>query len=97
MRSQQIEAAMNKALALDDALAEAYNTKAGVSISYYRDWPTAERAFKRSIALNPNFAEAHRHYAVCLVGFGRSEPALRPAVRRFGGVDGLRAVADSSL
>jgi TolB-like protein len=84
------EAAMNKALELDDTLAEIYNTKAGISFIYYRDWPAAERAFKRSIELNPDFAEAHHHYGLCLASYGRTEEALA-ASRRALQLDSLSA------
>ena len=70
------EAAANKALAFDDTLSEAYNALAGVKLYYYRDWPAAERAFRRGIELNPNSAEIRHHYAFNLVQFGRNEEAL---------------------
>src|SRR5437870_341646 len=70
------EAAANKALAIDDTRAETYNPLAAVKVYYYRDWPAAERDFRRGIELNPNYAEIHLHYAVCLVRFGRGEEAL---------------------
>jgi TolB-like protein len=70
------EAAVNKALALDGMLAEAYNPLAAIKLNYYRDWAAAERAFRRGIELNPKFAEIHTHYALCLVSFGRNEEAL---------------------
>jgi tetratricopeptide (TPR) repeat protein len=85
----QHEAAQNKALALDDAFAEVYNSKAGISLYYHRDWPTAERAFKRSIELNPNYAEARFHYAICLALFGRTEEAMAE-MRRALQLDPLR-------
>jgi serine/threonine-protein kinase len=69
-------AVMEKALALDDTLADVYNTKAGISFYCDRDWPAAERAFKHAIELNPNFAEVHHHYGLCLVSYGRTEEAL---------------------
>ena len=70
------EAAANKAVALDDTLAEPYNTLAAVMLSYHRDWPAAERHFRRGLELNPNQAEIHVHYGYCLVIFGRNEEAL---------------------
>ena len=70
------EAAANKALALDETLAESYNPLAAVKLYYYRDWPAAERYFRRGIELDPNFAEIHNHYALCLYLFGRNEEAL---------------------
>jgi serine/threonine-protein kinase len=70
------EAAVNKALALDETLAESYNPLAAVKLYYHRDWPAAERYFRRGIELDPNFAEIHNHYALCLYLFGRNEEAL---------------------
>jgi serine/threonine-protein kinase len=70
------EAEANKALALDETLAESYNPLAAVKLYYYRDWPAAERYFRRGIELDPNFAEIHNHYGLCLFLFGRNEEAL---------------------
>lgn len=70
------EAAAKKALALNAELGEAYNGLAGVEMNYYRDWPAAERAFRRGIALVPNFAVIRHHYAQCLITAGRSEEAI---------------------
>jgi TolB-like protein/Tfp pilus assembly protein PilF len=75
------EAAANKALALDDKLAEAYNPLAAVQLYLYRDWAAAERAFRRGIELNPNFPETHHHYALCLTLFERHEEALSEVKR----------------
>src|SRR5213075_2299888 len=65
-----------KALELDSALGEAYNPLASDKLYYHRDWPAAERDFRRGLELSPNFAEMHAHYAMCLVLFGRNEEAL---------------------
>ncbi len=70
------EAAVNKALALDDTLPDAYNALAGVTLYYHDDWAKAERELKRAIELNANYPEAHSHYATNLLDFGRSEEAL---------------------
>lgn len=70
------EAEVNKALALDDTLAEAYNPRASFHLYYQRDWPAAERDFRRGAALNPNFAELRVHYALSLAIFGRTREAL---------------------
>ena len=61
---------------LDPALGEAYNPLASDKLYYHRDWPAAERDFRRGLELSPNFAEMHAHYAFCLVLFGRNEEAL---------------------
>src|SRR5436305_3224266 len=65
-----------KALDLDPTLGEAYNSLASDKLYYHRDWPAAERDFRRGLELSPNFAEMHAHYAFCLVLFGRNEEAL---------------------
>ncbi len=70
------EAAVTKALELDDTLADAYNPLAGVQLYYYRDWPAAERSFRRGLELNPNSVDVHNHYANCLYLFGRNEESL---------------------
>jgi adenylate cyclase len=65
-----------KALQLDPTLGEAYNSLAADKLYVHRDWPGAERDFRRGLELSPNFAEMHAHYAFCLVLFGRNEEAL---------------------
>ncbi|MCA1622782.1 MAG: protein kinase [Acidobacteria bacterium] len=70
------EAAVNKALAIDDKLPDAYNALAGVTLYYHDDWARTEGELRRAIELNPNYAEARSHYAANLLDFGRSEEAL---------------------
>jgi adenylate cyclase len=65
-----------KALALDENLAEAYHFRAAIKLYYYRDWPAAERAFHRSVELDPNSGETPDHYSFCLAFFGRNQEAL---------------------
>src|SRR5262249_52825662 len=52
-------AAATKALALDDALAEAHAAMGHIKLNYDWDWLGAEREFQRAIELNPNYATAH--------------------------------------
>jgi TolB-like protein/Tfp pilus assembly protein PilF len=72
-----------KALELDPTLGEAYNSLASDKLYVHRDWPGAERNFRRGLELSPNFAEMHAHYAFCLVLFGRNEEALAEMRRAF--------------
>jgi tetratricopeptide (TPR) repeat protein len=72
---QRAEAAARKALELDDALAETYNSLSGVQLYYHHDWTAAEASFKKGIELNPASAEVRHHYSMCLVLFGRNEEA----------------------
>jgi TolB-like protein/Flp pilus assembly protein TadD/tRNA A-37 threonylcarbamoyl transferase component Bud32 len=71
------KAAAVKALELDQSLAEAHTSMAGVLEDYDRDWASAEREFKRAIELNPNYATAHHWYALALALMGRGEEAVR--------------------
>ena len=66
----------NKALELDPTLGEAYNPLAAAKLYYYRDWPAAERDFRRGLELSPNFAEMHAHYSICLLLFSRNQEAF---------------------
>jgi len=75
------EAAARKALALDDTLAEAHASLAGVLYRYDWDWEGAEREFRLSLELEPNYAEGHRAYAVYLMTVRRHEEALAEAQR----------------
>jgi TolB-like protein/DNA-binding winged helix-turn-helix (wHTH) protein/Tfp pilus assembly protein PilF len=59
-------AAAEKALELDDSLAEAHTSLAQVHESYEWNWAEAEREYKRAIELNPNYPTAHQWYAMFL-------------------------------
>jgi serine/threonine protein kinase/Tfp pilus assembly protein PilF len=65
-----------KALELDGALSEAYNSLAWSKMVYDWDWEGAEMEFRRAIDLNPDYANAHHWYAIYLAWMGRSEEAL---------------------
>ena len=75
------EAAARKALALDDTLAEAHVSLAGVLYRYHWDWEAAEREFRRGLELEPSDAEGHRAYAIYLLVVRRHEEALAEARR----------------
>ncbi|MFN2516591.1 MAG: protein kinase [Pyrinomonadaceae bacterium] len=75
------KAAALKALEIDDTLAEAHASLAHVKYYYDRDWPAAEREFKRAIELNPNYPLAHHWYAVYLMSAGRMDEALAQSKR----------------
>jgi TolB-like protein/Tfp pilus assembly protein PilF len=70
------EAALTRALALDDSDAESYNILAGIQLYYHRDWLAAERSFRKGIDLNVNSSQLHHHYARCLYLFGRNDEAI---------------------
>jgi tetratricopeptide (TPR) repeat protein len=75
------ETAARKALALDDTLAEAHVSLAGVLYRYHWDWEAAEREFRLGLELEPSYAEGHRAYAIYLMIVRRHEEALAEARR----------------
>jgi len=70
------EAAISKALLLDDRLAEAHTGLAALKLICYRDWAGAERAARRGIALSPGFDEVHYVLSFCLLAAGRFDQAI---------------------
>ena len=65
-----------KALAMDDASAEAHRALANVKFLYDWDFDGADREFQTALQLNPNFVEAHNDYAGFLNAMGKPEAAL---------------------
>jgi TolB-like protein len=57
------KAAAEKALAIDDTLAETHTTLAYVKYTYEWDWEGAEREFNRAIELDPNYSTARHWYS----------------------------------
>lgn len=70
-----------KALALDDTLAEAHNARGAYDLFYGWDWIVAERELKRALELNPNFGMAHDLYGQFLSGMGRHDEAIAENTR----------------
>lgn len=77
----QAKAAAERALELDDTLAEAHSSLTYPLIHYDFDWLRAERAYKRAIKLNPNYATAHHWYALYLIKLARSRESLQEIQR----------------
>jgi tetratricopeptide (TPR) repeat protein len=65
-----------KALSLDENLAEAQAALAHVRFWYEWDWEGAERGFRRSIELNPEYATAHLWYSLLLAAMERFDEAF---------------------
>ncbi|HEY7679285.1 MAG TPA: protein kinase, partial [Terriglobia bacterium] len=65
--------AANKALEIDETLAEAHATLGMIEWGSEWDFAAAEREFKRAIELRPSYAYAHQWYGMLLGGLGRLE------------------------
>lgn len=71
--------AASKAIELDPMLADAYASLGFVKYWYDWDWKGAEELYRRSIALNPNYARTHSFFSALLSGEGRHAEALEQA------------------
>lgn len=65
-----------KALELDENLPEAYAVL-GTIYEYEWDWEKSERAYKRSLELNPNYSIGHEYYAHLLINTRRKAEARK--------------------
>jgi len=75
-------AAATNALAIDSTLAEAHASLAHVTVNYDWEWSNAEREFRLSIELKPDYATAHQWYAIhYLTPTGQSEEAVQEMKR----------------
>jgi serine/threonine-protein kinase len=74
------KAAAQKALELDDSLAEAHTSLATIYHNEW-NWQGAEREFKRAIEVNPNYATAHHWYSIYLATVARFDEAVQEASR----------------
>ena len=70
------KAAVTKALALDDNLSEAHTSLAFIQDLYDWDWASAEKEYKRALALNPGYATAHHWYGWHLIVMGRNDEGI---------------------
>jgi len=68
-------AAAEQALKLDEGLASAHVALAKIRWKYEFDFPAAEQALARAVALDPNSAVAHESYFDLLSAMGRHEEA----------------------
>jgi serine/threonine-protein kinase len=73
--------AINKALELDNRLAEAHTTLAYRTTHHEWDWSTAEAQFKYALELNPNYAVCHHWYSHFLTALGRTQESLSASRR----------------
>jgi tetratricopeptide (TPR) repeat protein len=75
--------AAEKAVALDDDLAEAHASLAFIKFHFERDYRGSEDEFRRAVNLKPNYATAHQWYAFLLSAQARHTEAI--AVMRHAG------------
>jgi len=77
----QAKLAVQRALEIDDSLAEAQLSSASVSFFYDWDWLETERALKRAIEMNPSYSTAHQTYGLYLSAMGRFDESFEKLQR----------------
>ncbi|MDQ3064523.1 MAG: winged helix-turn-helix domain-containing protein [Acidobacteriota bacterium] len=88
------KAAAQKAIELDDTLAEAHASLGQNNFWYDWDWSAAENQYRRALELNPNSAASHINYAHLLSNTGRHDEALTE-VKRARELDPLSLVTNA--
>ncbi|HEX3187411.1 MAG TPA: protein kinase, partial [Pyrinomonadaceae bacterium] len=89
--------AAERALELDDTLAEAHASLAYCLANYDWNWPRAEREFRRALELKPNYSVAHHWYGfLYLASMGRLDEAIA-ALRRALELDPLSLSIGSNI
>jgi tetratricopeptide (TPR) repeat protein len=84
-------AAADRAILIDDSLAEAHTSRAYFLMNFDSDLSAAANEFERALELNPNYATARQWYSRLLVTTGRFDDAIRE-IRRAEELDPLSLV-----
>jgi TolB-like protein/DNA-binding winged helix-turn-helix (wHTH) protein/Flp pilus assembly protein TadD len=92
----QAKAAAQRALTLDPTLAEAHAALADIAYLYDRDWPAAQREFRRALELRPNYATARQWYGTYLALLGKNQEA-RAELEQALAIDPLSPVINADL
>jgi len=89
------KAAAERALAIDDSLAEAHTS---LAFHYHQSWrwEESEKEFKRAITLNPNYPTTHHWYQILLRTLGREDEALAE-IKRAQELDPLSPVFEVNI
>jgi tetratricopeptide (TPR) repeat protein len=102
-RIRNAEAAAERALQLDDSVAEGHVAAAMVQFYQKGDQAVTESAhqpaiesLRRALALNPNLAIAHQRYALALSAFGHLDDAVQE-MKRAQELDPLSPVNNAAL
>jgi TolB-like protein/DNA-binding winged helix-turn-helix (wHTH) protein/Tfp pilus assembly protein PilF len=64
-------ASAERALELDEHLADAHTSRARIALNYELDWASAGKGYRRALELNPGYANARHWYGYYLMLSGR--------------------------
>lgn len=88
-------AAVDRALQIDDSLAEAHASSA-LAYQFAWQWAEAEQEYERAIALNDNYATAHHWFCSYYLVKGQLDDALRE-IRRAQELDPLSQIINANF
>ncbi|MEP7074168.1 MAG: protein kinase [Acidobacteriota bacterium] len=89
--------AAEKALALDDSLAEAHTALSFALFNFDWDFAESEKHFSRAIAIDPNYATAYHWYGNAnLLAYGRFDDSIE-AMKRARELDPLSLIINADL
>lgn len=71
------EAAVKKAIEIDDKLAEVHTSLASLLMIKKWDWANSEKEFKIALELNPNYATTHHWYSQWFLAMGRLDESFK--------------------
>ncbi len=89
----KVKTLLEKAMAIDDKIAEAHTLMAQITFVYDLDWEGAEREFRLAIQLDPNSMYAHMWYGIYLGKKGQMDLAFKEWARAYE-VDPLNIVVN---
>jgi tetratricopeptide (TPR) repeat protein len=75
------KAAVQRALAIDDSLAEAHSSMGHLQLHYEWDGAAAEASFARALERNPNYTNAHHYLSHLYLTLGRASDSLAASQR----------------
>ncbi|HEY0306285.1 MAG TPA: BTAD domain-containing putative transcriptional regulator, partial [Longimicrobiales bacterium] len=82
-RVARAKAATLRALAADSTSVAAHATMVWIKTIYDRDFPAAERHFRRAYQLDPDYPPLMNAYSAYLLTLGQSEASLRAMIRAY--------------
>jgi DNA-binding winged helix-turn-helix (wHTH) protein/TolB-like protein/Tfp pilus assembly protein PilF len=88
--------AAERALEIDEQLAEAHASLGVVRYEYNWDWPGADKEFRRALELAPSYATAHQWYGGYLIALGAFDDGIRE-IKRAQELDPLSPVMNASV
>ena len=88
-------AAAERALALDDTLADGHTSRARIALNHELDWEKTGAGYRRALELNPGYANAHHWYGYYLLLTGRLEEGERE-IRRALQLDPLSPIFNAN-